>query len=137
MSINKAIISGYIGRQPELRVTQSGTSVLTFSVAVNDRVPDGNNGWTDYANWINVTVFGKRADGFHKVLNKGDKVMIDGRLRYSTWKKDGKNYSKLGVIADNVDLAGGRRNDDQAPAPQSEPPAEPYQGSVYDEDIPF
>ena len=137
MSINKAIISGNIGQQPELRVTQNGTSVLTFSMAVNDRVPDGNNGWTDYANWINVTVFGKRADGLHKVLNKGDKVMVDGRLRYSKWEKDGKTYSKIEVVADNVDLAGKRRNDDQAPTTQSEPPTEAYQGSVYDEDIPF
>ena len=112
MSINRVSLSGNIGREPEIRATQSGMSILTFSLAVNERVKKGEE-WTDYTNWVDIVVFGKRADSLHKILAKGMKVAIDGKLRYSTWERDGQKRSKIEVIANDVDIMQ-RRNDSQS-----------------------
>lgn len=103
MSINSVCISGNIGRDPEVRATQSGTSILSFSLAVNERVKKGEE-WTDYTNWVDVCVFGRRADSLGRILSKGMKVTVSGHLRYSTWEKDGQKRSKLEVIAEDVDI---------------------------------
>jgi single-strand DNA-binding protein len=103
MSINAVTISGNIGREPEIRATQSGTSVLTFSLAVNERVKKGDS-WEEYVNWIDVVVFGRRADSLSKILAKGMKVAVSGHLRYSTWERDNVKRSKIEVIADDVDI---------------------------------
>ena len=132
MSINKAVISGNLGADPELRSTSSGKYVLTFNVAVNESVPDGNGGWSDRVNWIECTVFGKRATALEHILKKGSKVAVSGRLRYRTWEKDGRHYSKVGIVADEVDLMSTRSAE---PAPEA--PAEPAESGVYDDDIPF
>lgn len=103
MSINNVCISGNIGRDPEIRATQGGSSILTFSLAVSERVKKGEE-WTDYTNWVDVVVFGRRADSLHRILAKGMKVAIDGKLRYSTWERDGQKRSKIEVIANDVDI---------------------------------
>lgn len=103
MSINAVALSGNVGRAPELRQTPSGAYILTFSLAVNERIRKGDE-WTDHANWVDCVVFGKRAEGLSKVLEKGMKVCLSGRLRYSSWEKDGSRRSKLEVIAENVDI---------------------------------
>lgn len=103
MSVNSVTISGNIGNDPAMRQTQSGSSVMTFSVAVSERVKRGEE-WTDYTNWIDVVVFGKRAEGLSKFLAKGMKVCVCGKLRYSSWEKDGQKRSKVEVIADDVDI---------------------------------
>ena len=133
MSINKVAISGNLGADPELRSTSSVKYVLTFNVAVNERVPDGNGGWSDRANWIEVTVFGNRATALEHILKKGSKVALSGRLRYRTWEKGGRTYSKVGVVADEVDLMSAR----SAEAVPDTPYAPDDQGGVYDDDISF
>ncbi len=158
MSINIATISGNLTRDAELRQTASGTSVLSFSVAVNERRPDGNGGWSDYPNYINCIVFGKRADSLSRFLGKGTKVAIQGRLHQSSWEKDGVKRSKIEVVVDQLDLMS--RNQSQQQAQQYQQPVQqaapqpvqqqPYQPamvnvpqqqqvapSMYDEDIPF
>ena len=104
MSINTSMISGNIGRDPEMRASQSGTSILSFPVAVNERVKKGEE-WTEYTNWIGVVVFGRRADSLGKILAKGMKVAVSGHLHYSSWDdKSGNKRSKLELIADDVDI---------------------------------
>ena len=159
MSINSVSISGNLGRDPELRVTPTGTSVLSLSVAVNDRVRDQQTGeWRDRANWVDVVVFGSRADGIAPRLAKGSKVAVSGRLRWSQWqdKQTGTNRSKLEVIADEVvfltpqqqptnqaprQAPQGRAYAPQAtqaaPRPQAAPAYAPPAQGVYDESIPF
>ena len=153
MSINSVSISGNLGRDPELRVTPTGTSVLSLSVAVNDRVRDQQTGeWRDRANWVDVVVFGSRADGIAPFLAKGSKVAVSGRLRWSQWqdKQTGTNRSKLEVIADEVVfLTPQQQPTNQAPqqapqgrayapqATQAAPAYAPPAQGVYDESIPF
>ena len=106
MSINKAFISGNLTRDPELRSTQSGMSILGFGVAVNERRKNSQTGeWEDYANFIDCTLFGKRAESLSNILSKGMKVAIEGRLRWTQWSTDdGQKRSKVEVIVDEVEL---------------------------------
>ena len=164
MSINRVIISGNLTRDAELRQTASGTSVLGFGVAVNDRRRNNQTGeWEDYANFVDCVLFGNRADYLSRTLHKGTKVVVDGKLRYSSWERDGQRRSKIEVVVDDLDFVsprqqggyapqGGYNNAPQqqysqpmsqpapqAPVPQPQQPAvtAPPQEDVYDEDIPF
>lgn len=145
--INKASISGNLTRDPELRTTQSGTSVLSMAVAVNERQKRGDQ-WEDRPSYVDVTVWGARAEALAKFLRKGLRVAVSGRLRQDRWQdaKTGENRSRLGIVADEVDVMtprdGGRER--QAPAQQqAQQQAVPYaapapaQPDPYDEDIPF
>lgn len=108
MSINNVTITGNLTRDPELRATPNGTSVLTLGIAVNDRVRNSQTGeWEDYANYFNVVVFGGRADGLNQFLKKGMKVAVLGKLRYRSWDADGQKHSKIEIIADEVDVMSG------------------------------
>lgn len=111
MSINRCNISGNIGREPELRQTQGGTQVLTFSMAVSDRKRNPQSGqWEDVTNWIPCVVFGNRADSLSKFLSKGMKCAVEGKLRQSSYKdKSGQNRSKIEVIVDEVEFLSGSK----------------------------
>ena len=107
MGINRVNISGNLTREPELRVTQGGTAVLGFGVAVNDRrLNQQTQEWEDVPNFVDCTAFGNRANGLAKWLHKGTKVAIEGKLRWSQWEsKDGSGKrSKVEVIVDDMEL---------------------------------
>lgn len=106
MAINKATITGNLTRDPELRQTQGGTSVLTIGVAVNDRRKNQQTGeWEDYPNFIDCTIFGNRATGVAPHLEKGMKVAIEGKLNQSRWQaEDGTNRSKIEIIVDEIEF---------------------------------
>ena len=124
MSINRVVVSGNLTRDPELRVTPGGTQVLGFGVAVNDRRRNQQTGeWKDYPNFIDCTMFGNRAEALSRILRKGMKVAIEGKLRYSSWedKNGGGRRSKVEIIPDEVVLMSQNPNGQQAPqqyAPQ-------------------
>lgn len=124
MSINRVVVSGNLTRDPELRVTPGGTQVLGFGVAVNDRRRNQQTGkWEDYPNFIDCTMFGNRAEALSRILRKGMKVAIEGKLRYSSWedKNDGGRRSKVEIIPDEVVLMS--QNPNGQPAPQPAPQA--------------
>ena len=152
MSINRVSISGNLTRDPELRVTPSGMQVLGFGVAVTDRRKNNQTGeWEDYPNFVDCTVFGNRGESMGRILHKGMKVAVEGKLRYSAWedKNGGGRRSKIEVIVDEIEFMssrGGQGGYDQggyapaAPAPTARPAAPvatPPAVDVYDEDIPF
>lgn len=151
MSINRVNISGNLTRDPEQRATQGGTSVVTFGIAVNDRRRDPQSGeWKDYPNFIDCVVFGNRADALAKLLTKGMKVAVEGKLRWSQWedKSGGGKRSKIEVIVDEVEFLSQRQQGSQQPAQQHQrqdyypqpqaPNSDVYASSeVHDEYIPF
>ena len=124
MSINRVVVSGNLTRDPELRATPGGTQVLGFGVAVNDRRRNQQTGeWEYYPNFIDCTMFGNRAEALSRILRKGMKVAIEGKLRYSSWedKNGGGRRSKVEIIPDEVVLMSQNPNGQQAPqqyAPQ-------------------
>lgn len=149
MSINRVIISGNLTRDPELKQTQGGTSVLQMGVAVNERRKNPQTGeWEDYPNFVDVTMFGKRAEAVSHYVSKGSKVAIEGRLHYRSWEKDGQRRSKLEVVADEVEFmsrqeaaSGGHCNDGNnyttyghnGPQKATQDPT----GGFFEEDLPF
>ena len=146
MSINKVILTGNLTRDAELRYSQSGMAISSIGIAVNDRTKNSSTGeWEDYANFINCTLFGKRAEALDPYLKKGQKVAIDGKLRYSTWESDGQKRSKIEVIVDDLELLGSRGNGGggQGNAPGKDAYSAPKtpvvneDASVYSEDVPF
>lgn len=162
MAINKATITGNITRDPELRQTQGGTSVLTIGVAVDDRRKNQQTGeWEDYPNFIDCTIFGNRATGVAPHLEKGMKVAIEGKLNQSRWQaEDGTNRSKIEIIVDEIEFMSRQQGQTASKPVQQQPmqqfatqpmQAAPVQqampmmqqqapqqvASIYDEDIPF
>lgn len=148
MSINRVTISGNLTRDPELRTTQGGMAVMGFGVAVNDRSKNQQTGeWEDVPNFVDCTMFGSRAQSVMKYLGKGSKVAIDGKLRYSSWEKDGQRHSKLEVIVDDIEFlsrgnTGGQQQHQQHHQQQQAAPTVSFAGQQvtmqpYTEDIPF
>lgn len=130
MSINRVIISGNLTRDAELRNTQSGMSVLSFGVAVNDRRKNQQGEWEEVPNYVDCTMFGNRAEKIAQYLTKGTKVAVEGKLRYSKWQdKDGSNRSKLEVVVDEIEFMSSQQQHQQAPhhAPQPQYQAPQYQ----------
>ena len=119
--------------------TTGGTARLNLSIAVNRSVKK-NGAWTDSVSFFDVTVWGKTAENIKAYLHKGKQIAIDGYLDQQRWEKDGVKYSKVVIIADNVQLLGGNENGQQS-APQAQQPAGEYQsagsGDDFPEDIPF
>ncbi len=110
MSINRVTISGNLTRDPELRSTQNGYNILNFGMAVNDRRRNSTTGeWEDYANFIDCVLFGNRAEFLSRTLHKGIKVVVEGKLRYSSWERDGQRRSKIEVIVDDLDFISPRQ----------------------------
>lgn len=104
MGINRVYITGNLTRDAEQRGAASGANVLAFCVAVNDRRKNQQTGeWEDYPNYVDCIMFGNRVPYFADKLTRGTKVAVDGKLRYSSWEKDGQKRSKLEVIAEDVE----------------------------------
>lgn len=159
MSINRVVLSGNLTRDPDLRQTASGTSVLGFGMAVNDRRKNSQTGeWEDYANFVDCTMFGQRAQAISQYLRKGLKVAVEGKLRYSSWDRDGQKHSKLEVVVDELEFMSSRGEGQQqggysyggvspqvayaaqqaqAASGYGMPRFEEMPDTIYDEDIPF
>ncbi len=122
MSINRVNISGNLTRDPEFKSTAGGTGVLTFGVAVNDRRRNPQTGeWEEVPNFVDCVVFGARAEPLSRFLSKGSKVAIEGKLRYSSWERDGQRRSKLEVIVDELEFMSPRQGGSQQYGAQEAP----------------
>ena len=132
MSINRVCISGNLTRDPELRSTAGWTSVMSFGVAVNERRKSAQTGeWEDYPNFVDCTMFGKRAEALERYLRKGTKVAIEGRLHYSSWESDGQKRSKLDVTVEEIEFMAPREDGDGGRSYGSaRPPQKPAQADL-------
>lgn len=138
MSINHVVIVGNLTRDVELRTSASGSAIMHFGVAVNDRAKNPRTGeWEDRPNFIDCTMFGTRAESVSRFLGKGTKVCIEGKLRWSQWddRKTGEKRSKVEVIVDEIEFMSSLSEGCQAAARQASEPVR--EASIYDEDIPF
>lgn len=142
MSINKVLITGNLTRDPELRATGSGMSVLKMGVAVNDRRKNPQSGeWEEVPNYIDVVVFGTRGESLSRFLSKGAKVAIEGKLRWSSWedKDSGAKRSKIEVIADDIEFMSARGEGGGGGSASYNAPSAPEVSAdpVFEDDIPF
>lgn len=136
--LNTVSIGGNLCRDAELRATASGMAVLTFSVAVNESRKNQQTGeYEDYPNYVDCTMFGRRAESVSRYLTKGTYVALTGRLHQNRWQnKDGQNRSKLEVTVDNIHFESRRLDGDDYDQQQAEAQGD-YEAQMYDEDIPF
>ncbi len=143
--VNKVILLGNVGRDPELRYTQNGTAVCNFSLATTERAKIGGE-WQDRTEWHSIVAWGRLAETCSNYLAKGSQVYIEGRLRTRKWEdREGNTRYQTEVVADNMVLVGRPRAQRAEPAPYApEPPApasdlpEPAdEGFDPNDDVPF
>ncbi len=109
--LNKVMIIGNLGRDPEIRYSQQGTAVVNFSVATSDTWIDKNTGQRqERTEWHRIVVFGKQAENCEKYLSKGRQVYVEGKLRTSSYEKDGQTHYTTDIIADTVQFLGNRQD---------------------------
>jgi len=142
-SVNKAILIGNLGRDPEIRYTQSGEPIANFSLATNESWTDRSGQKQERTEWHRVEVFGKTAQVVRDYLTKGRSVYIEGTIRYDEWTdKDGnkRNATRIRVSGPNSRLVmlGGRGEGGGGRGPSEAPP--PDGGDSFqatDDDVPF
>ena len=131
--INKAIVIGNLGRDPETRYTQAGSAITNFSVATSESWTDKQSGQKkEQTEWHNIACFGALAEIAGKYLRKGSKVYIEGKMRTSSWEKDGHKQYKTEIVARELQMLDSREAQSAQPAPQ---PA--FVDDALDSDIPF
>src|SRR5262245_30054509 len=108
MSFNKVILVGNLGRDPELKYSNSGTPVCTFSMATKAKKNDQSGEYQDQVTWFKVTLLGRQAETASQYLSKGRPVYIEGRLRVDEWEdRDGKARFTLEVNATEMQFLSG------------------------------
>jgi len=108
MSVNKVILVGRLGTDPELRTTKGGTSVVNCRLATNERRKSGDE-WVDHTEWHTITVWGKQAENLAKYCSKGKQLYIEGRIQTREFQdKAGVDRKATEVVADQVRFLGDR-----------------------------
>lgn len=143
--LNRVMLLGNLGADPELKMTQSGQAVLKLRLATTETYLDKNQARQERTEWHSVTLWGKRGEALAKFLTKGERIFVEGSLRTSSYEKNGEKRYSTEVNATNIILAGrgaGQASADRpATTPQSPAPAAQdfgdYSGSGGVDEIPF
>lgn len=140
--INKVILVGNLGKDPEVSYTPSGTAVAKFSIATSEKWTDKGTGEKkDKTEWHRITAFGKLGEICGEYLSKGKQVYIEGKLSYGSYEKDGVTRYTTDIIASQMQMLGGRGDASSAGSsasssmPNMDGPSVPE--GPMDEDIPF
>ncbi len=131
--VNKVILVGNLGADPEIRYTASGTAVCRLSIATSRRFTDRQGNRQEETAWHRVDAWGKLAEICGQYLSKGRQVYIEGRLKYGSYEKDGVKHYTTDIVAENMQMLGGPGNRVQEPEPSFGPP----EGGAPEDDIPF
>ena len=153
MSVNKVILVGRLGRDPETRYTSGGQAVANFSVATDESYKDRNGERQKRTEWHKIVVWGKQAEIAQQYLKKGSLVFIEGRIQSREWQdKEGQKRTSFEIVANNFRMLGGRAEGMAAGAGAGAPggsrsedfdhagPDDSFGSSapeINDEDIPF
>ena len=114
--INKAILVGNVGSDPELRYTQQGVAICSFRLATTERRPSSDGSWKDITDWHTITLWRKKAELAHKTLRKGSGVYVEGRIVNRSWEgQDGQKRYSTEIEVDKIRLLD--------PAPRSAEPS--------------
>ncbi|MGI6680230.1 MAG: single-stranded DNA-binding protein [Bdellovibrionota bacterium] len=116
MGVNKVILLGRLGKDPELRYSATQYPMARFSLATGERRKDTASGaWTDHTEWHNIVTFGKTAENCSKYLKKGSEVYIEGKLQTRKWQdREGKDRNTTEILANTVQFIGGKASSSSA-----------------------
>lgn len=137
-NINTVVIAGRTTKDPEIKVTPSGTAVLSLSLAVNDTKKNAQGEWEETADFFDCVLFGKRAESLVQYIPKGSKLTINGRLHQNRWQaQDGTNRSSVSIIVQDIELpprtqpqtSTGEGYEDYTQPPQPMQPVQPTQAT--------
>ncbi len=148
-SVNKVILVGHLGKDPEVKYTPSGTPIAKFTLATNERYKDKDGNWQDRTEWHNIVAWQRTAEIVGEYCKKGSQVYLEGRLHTDSWedKETHQKKYRTDIVVNDLVLLGGRGSgeggertraasansfDQRAPEPE---PAQSTQ--ITDEDIPF
>jgi|SRR6185369_10505732 len=125
-SVNKVILVGNVGKDPELKYTQSGVPVATLTLATNERYKEKSGEWQDRTEWHNLKAWQKTAEIVGEYVKKGSKIYVEGKLQTSSWedKQSGEKKYRTEVVVDELVLL-------------SEKQKEAATAAVAEEDLPF
>lgn len=152
--MNKVMLLGNLGADPELRMTGNGNAILKMRLATTESYLDKSNTRQERTEWHQISMWGKRGEALSKILTKGDRIFVEGRIETSSYEKDGEKRYRTEIVASNVILNGSsapreqeRHEERGAPPPRRPPRAAPPRGATErndyaeaygaDDDIPF
>ena len=130
MGVNKAILLGNLGKDPEVRYTQAQMAICNFSLATGERKKDQTGTWVDHTEWHNIVTFGKTAENCAQYLKKGKQVYIEGKIQTRKWQdKEGRDRYTTEILANTVQFIGGARGTDTSASNDSGEASMPSHGS--------
>ncbi|HBN45190.1 MAG TPA: single-stranded DNA-binding protein [Candidatus Marinimicrobia bacterium] len=128
-SVNKAVLVGHLGADPESRFTPSGVAVTTFNMATNESWKNNEGQYEDRTEWHRVVLFGKAAETANEYMKKGQLAYVEGRIRTRSWEdKEGMTRYTTEILGDRFTMLG-RKSENQNPAPAD--------AGGDDDDLPF
>ncbi len=136
--LNKVMLIGHLGKDPELKYTPGGAAVATFSLATTEGYKDKEGNWQERPEWHRLVVWNKQAEVAAEYLKKGQQIFVEGRLQTRTWEKDGQKHYTTEIVVQNFQMLGrkgeGGSGAPDIPTPSDDlaPPAQPDR-----EDLPF
>jgi single-strand DNA-binding protein len=151
-NMNKVILAGRLTRDPQLSYLPSNTPVCEFGMAVNNKYKSQTGEWKEDTCFVDLRIFGRRAEVFNQYMGKGKPILVEGKLRFDQWEgKDGQKRSRLYVVVDNFEFIGapgGARSDETGgpsrpegssnrPAPARTANRAPSAAPEYDEQPPM
>ena len=151
-SVNRVILIGNLGKDPETRYLPSGDAVANFSIATTEKFKDKSGAQQEHTEWHRISFFGRQAEIAGEYLKKGSPVYVEGRIRTRKWQdKEGQDRFTTEIVGDRMQLLGGRGGSENmtreaavasaggsAPASEKRPPGKKSGGfDEMDDDIPF
>ncbi len=149
--VNKAILLGHVGKDPEIRSTNGGSLVASFSLATSDRQKDGQGNWQDKTEWHNLVTFNRTAEIVRDHVKKGERLYIEGKIQTRSWedRDSGEKKYRTEIFVYNLTLLSGRsdqqngtsngysRQSTSYATTGSAPQDEYADQGITDDDIPF
>jgi single-strand DNA-binding protein len=148
--VNKVMLLGNVGKDPEIRTTPGGMTVATFSLATADRAKDAQGNWTDKTEWHNLVAFQRTAEIIRDYVKKGSQIFVEGKIQTRSWddKESGQKKYRTEILINELSLlgGGGGRSEGSSssggyssskPAAASAPANDYADQQITDDDIPF
>lgn len=138
-SVNKVILIGHLGKDPEIRYTNNGTAVASFSIATTRRYKDSNDETKEETEWHRITTWSRLAEIASEYLHKGSLVYVEGRLTTRKWQdKEGQDRYTTEIVAESMQFLDKKPSEGERPKKPAAKPAATKSAPVEDDDdIPF